>query len=178
MSAQPARDPYGRPYAGPQAVAPAPMARVRPMGLVTRFILTALGAAGLIVGGFLDWTHGMAGTRLSARAFYQTAFVRDSNFASTVGFAMIVLGLVAIVGLAPRGGWLTRLAGALGIVGFVLFVIELSRAHASVLSSIDLGAWLAVAGSIVALVGGFFGARARVVAEPAAPRGTTTTVVE
>ena len=118
----------------------------------------------------MNWTNGLNGVELSYRAFYQTSFVHDGNFVTTVGFAMIVLGLVALVGLAPRSGWLTRLAGALGIVGFVLFVIQLSRAHASMPGSIDMGAWIALAGSIVALTGGFFGTRAVV----AAPAVTTT----
>src|SRR5947208_14386688 len=136
MSAQPA-DPYGRPYARP-TVAPAPTATTRPFGLITRVLLTLAGAAGLIIGGFLDWTRWMAGTDVSRRAFSQTTFVHDGTFVTTVGFAMIVLGLFAIVGLAPRGGWLTRLAGALGIVGFVLFVIQLSRAHVSMPGSIQV----------------------------------------
>ena len=79
MSAQPARDPYGRPYAPPQAVGPAPVARTHPIGLAVRFLLTLAGAAGLIVGGLMNWTHGLAGTSLSVRAFYQTAFVHDEN---------------------------------------------------------------------------------------------------
>lgn len=169
MSAQPV-DPYGRPYAGRPAVAPAPAAGTRAVGLLARVLLTLLGAAGMIIGGFMNWTNGLNGVELSYRAFYQTSFVHDGNFVTTVGFAMIVLGLVALVGLAPRSGWLTRLAGALGIVGFVLFVIQLSRAHASMPGSIDMGAWIALAGSIVALIGGFFGTRAVV----AAPAVTTT----
>ena len=144
-------------------------------GLMVRLVLTAVGAAGLIVGAFLNWTHGLAGTRLSDRALYQTSFVRDSNFVATVGFAIIVLGALAIVGTAPRGGWLTRLAGALGIVGFVMFVIELARSHGPVLSSIDIGAWLALAGGVVALIGGFFGTRTIVAAAPA---GTAPAAVE
>src|SRR5437764_6805292 len=174
MSAQPA-DPYGRPYAARPAVAPAPTATTRPYGLFARILLTLAGAAGLIIGGFMNWTRGFAGTDMSGRAFYQSTFVHDGTFVTTVGFVMIVLGLLAIVGLAPRSGWLTRLAGALGIVGFVLFVIELQRANASVMSSIDLGAWLALAGGVVALVGGFFGTR---LVATAAPAGTAPTAVE
>src|SRR5207247_3623188 len=124
-------------------------------------LLTLLGAAGMIIGGFMNWTNGLNGVELSYRAFYQTSFVHDGNFVTTVGFAMIVLGLVALVGLAPRSGWLTRLAGALGIVGFVLFVVQLTRANAPMPESIDLGAWLCLAGGSVALLGGFLGARAR-----------------
>jgi len=144
------------------------------MALVARVLLTLAGAAGMIIGGFMTWTHGLSGVDLSDRAFYQTAFVRDTNFVATVGFAMIALGLLALVGLAPRGGWLTRLAGALGIVGFVLFVIQLGRAHAGLPESIDIGAWVALAGSVVALIGGFFGRRAVVMA----PDGTTGVIEE
>src|SRR5438093_8087282 len=175
MSAQPARDPYGRPYVAQPTVAPTPVATgMRPLGLATRVILTALGASGLIVGGFLNWTGGLDGVDLSGRAFYQTTFVRDGNFVTTVGFAMIVLGLVALVGLAPRSGWLTRLAGSLGMVGFILFVVQLTRGNAPMPESIDLGAWLCLAGGIVALIGGFFGTRAVATTGPAA---TSTTVV-
>ena len=84
---------------------------------------------------------------------------------------MIVLGLLAIVGLAPRSGWLTRLAGTLGVAGFVLFVIELYRAPTDTLPGV--GAWVCLAGGIVALAGGFMGTR-RVVVTPA----TTLTAVE
>jgi hypothetical protein len=167
MSAQPV-DPYGRTTVTRPAVAPAPVARVRPYGLFIRVLLTIAGAAGMIVGGFLDWTRGMAGVDLSDRAFYRTVFVHDGNFVTTAGFAVIVLGLVAIVGLAPRGGWLTRLAGALAIVGFVLFAIQLSRSHAPMPGAIGAGAWVALAGGAVALIGGFFGARVVAVAAPVA----------
>ena len=73
---------------------------------------------------------------------------------------MLVLGLVAIVGLAPRTGWLTSLAGALGIVVFVLLLVEMYRAPGNLtVSDLDPGAWVGLAGSVVVLIGGFFGAR-------------------
>ena len=58
------------------------------------------------------------------------------------------------MGLAARSGWLTRLAGALGIAGFVLFAIEIYRANMSA-SNIGAGAWVALAGSVVTLIAGF-----------------------
>ena len=73
---------------------------------------------------------------------------------------MLVLGLLAIVGLAPRTGWLTSLAGALGIAVFVMLLVQLYRAPGNLtVSDLDPGAWLGLAGSVVALIGGFFGAR-------------------
>lgn len=157
----------------PAPPAPAPVAR--PAwgwgSLVTRMVLTAVGAAGLIIGAFLDWNRNTAGTGVSIRSLWSTRFLhRGASVLPTIGFVAIVLGLVAIVGLAPRSGLLTRLAGALGIVAFVLFLIEVYRAHLSV-SDLDVGAWVMVAGAVVALVGGFFGTRSGVVASvPPAPR--------
>ena len=163
MSAQPARDPYGRPYLAPEPVEPVAVARPPILGMVARFVLTAAGAAGMIGGAFLDWINGFSGVDLSVRAFYQTNFVKGPQFFSTVGFAFICLGLIAIIGLAPRTGGLTRLAGALGIVGFTLFAIQVGRSDLAMPGAIDTGAWLGLAGGVVALVGGFFGSRTVVV---------------
>ncbi len=138
-------------------------------GLAVRMILTLVGAAGLIIGAFLDWFEGNSGVDLDVRAFWETTFQKqESTFVATVGFVMIVLGLLAIVGLAPRSGWLTRFAGALAIAGFVLFLIQVYRADQTV-ADVQVGAWVCLAGGIVALIGGFFGTRTAVVA----PAGTT-----
>jgi hypothetical protein len=139
------------------------------LGLIVRMILTLLGAAGMIIGAFLDWFEGNTGVDLDIRAFWETTFEsQTSTFVETVGFVMIVLGLLAIVGLAPRSGWLTRFAGALAIAGIVLFLIQIYRADQTV-TDVQVGASLALFGGIVALIGGFFGTRTAVVA----PAGTT-----
>jgi hypothetical protein len=120
------------------------------------------------------WTWAALGVRfLSIRSLWETRFNTDSGFLQTVGFAVIVLGLLAILGLAPRTGWLARAAGALGIIVFVLFLIQVYRADQTV-NDLQPGAWLCLAGAVVALIGGFFGTRTTVVttATPA------TTVVE
>ena len=153
MSAQPAYEPHTH------TDAPAtPVVREPVGGLLVRVVLTFAGAAGLIAGGFMNWTGGANGTDLSYRAFYRPVFI-DGSFFTTVGVVMIGLGLVALLGLAPRTGWLTSLAGVLGIVGFTLFVIQLARADRPLPGSIDAGAWVALVGGIVALVAGFFGRR-------------------
>jgi hypothetical protein len=132
--------------------------------LVARVVVTLAGAAGLIIGGFLDWWHTTAGTNLDNKAFYQTTFTTTDNFVATAGFVAIVLGLVAVVGLATTG-WLTRLAGALAIAAFVLYAIQVYRADNS-LSAVTLGAWVLLAGGVVALIGGFLERPAVVVATP------------
>ncbi|HZA60163.1 MAG TPA: hypothetical protein VE754_00595, partial [Actinomycetota bacterium] len=73
---------------------------------------------------------------------------------------VIVLGLLALLGLAFRTGWLTRLAAALGVIAFVLFLITVYRAGADRdLTDIGIGMWVILAGSVLALIGGFLGAR-------------------
>lgn len=148
-------------------------------GLITRIILTVIGAAALILGGFLTWYRPraagglrIAGTDLDGRAYYTVALTRAPHFVSSAGAVMILLGLLALVGLAPRTGWLTRLVGALGIVGFVLYVITLARAAVpgGTLATIGTGAWVCLAGGVICLAGGFSGTR-RVVRTTAA-RGT------
>jgi hypothetical protein len=151
----------------PVGVAPVarPVARPRPdwTGLALRIVLTLAGAAGLIVGAFMDWVQGSMGTEIGVRALWASRF-GVAAFARSAGLVMIVLGLVALVGLAPRTGWLTRLAGALGIVAFVLFTIELYRAPGGLsLATIRPGLWICLAGAVLALIGGFFGTRYRVV---------------
>jgi hypothetical protein len=129
-------------------------------GLVARIVLTLAGAAAMIVSLFMNWVRSTQATDISVRAMFQTSQVRNPNFVESIGFVMLALGLLAIVGLAPRTGWLTALAGALGIVVFVLLLVQMYRAPGNLtVSDLDVGAWIGVAGSLVALIGGFFGAR-------------------
>ncbi|MFL5738550.1 MAG: hypothetical protein ACJ76P_14665 [Actinomycetota bacterium] len=127
---------------------------------VARLLLTLAGAAAMIVGAFGSWNQTLAGTELTDRSLVQTTFT-TSTFLLSVGAIAIALGLVAVIGLAFRSGWLTRLAGALGIAMFVLYTIELFRVPGPFATgSIGWGAWTFLAGSVVALIGGFLTKRA------------------
>ncbi len=128
---------------------------------IVRLILTLLGAAGMIVGAFLVWVNNspngdLVGTELPLRSLYRPAFVATNSFVTSPGAVMILLGLLALLGMAGWGGWLTRIAGALGIIELVLVVIEMNRAGLALPNSIGPGMWVALAGSVLALVGGFF----------------------
>jgi uncharacterized membrane protein YgdD (TMEM256/DUF423 family) len=158
--AQPA---YQSPEPGPVRPVSTVSGPVRNYGLASmgaRIVLTLLGAAGLVVSAFMNWITDVNGVNLNIRALWQDNSIQSetSTFVGTVGFAVIVLGLLAIVGLAARSGWLTRLAGAVTIAGFVLFAIQVYRSdlHAG---DIQMGGWVALIGGVVALIGGFLGAR-------------------
>ncbi|MGH2661860.1 MAG: hypothetical protein ACRDH8_03430 [Actinomycetota bacterium] len=164
-TAVPAVDPTAQPVAT-TATAPAAV-EVGPSGggIALRMALTVLGAAGMIVGAFLKWGAERIGTEVEFRAFFDTEAVGGPTvgFATSTGFALIVLGLLALLGMAFRTGWLTRLAGALGLVALVMLVITQYQADET-LSFFQIGFWVCAAGSLVALIGGFLGSRPRIVA--------------
>jgi hypothetical protein len=132
-----------------------------PGGLAARVILTLLGAAGMIVGAFLSW-GGSPGTEVEVRAFFSVEAGGEAALVTSAGFVLIVLGVVALVGLAPRSGALTSVAGALGLVATILWAVTMYRGEAS-LDELGLGFWLAAVGSLIALLAGFFGSRANIV---------------
>jgi hypothetical protein len=128
---------------------------------IIRLVLTILGAAGMIVGSFMAWVlntgnGSLVGTELPLRSFYRPVFAEGSSFISSPGAVMILLGLLALLGMAGWGGWLTRIAGALGIIALVLVVIEMNRAGLALPNDIGPGMWVALGGSVIALIGGFF----------------------
>lgn len=120
-----------------------------------RVVLALIGAGGMIIGSFLAWTNNIAGTKISIRALWNTSINGTSNFTSSLGIVTIGLGLIAVLSLALGSGWLTRLAGALGIIAIILFAIEVYRSASS--GALEAGAWVSLAGSLVVLLAGLFG---------------------
>jgi hypothetical protein len=144
-------------------------------GMAARVIFTLLGAAGLIVGAFAPWFRfgagevppgiGLDGVEVSYTVFYSTDDPFGASFIESAGLVAIVLGVLALLGQVFRTGWLTTLAGVLGIVAVALVVITLYRVEGQDfgISNVGIGLWLVLAGGILSVIGGFFGARARIV---------------
>lgn len=128
---------------------------------VIRLFATLVGAGLLVVGAFLDWTPSRTGEKLTIKALFQTDLGGQGDIVKTVGGLGILIGLVALIGLVDRTGWITRLAGAASLVVFVLFAIEMFRSVGNHLDTaagdVRIGAWLALAAGLVLLLGGFFG---------------------
>ena len=173
--------PPGEPTEAVTGPATAPTAAaVATTGFLLRAVLTVAGAAGIIGGAFLGWLQfegdtGGEGIRAPVAVFWSklTDLGPDpASFTTSAGLVLIVLGLAALIGLALPTGWLTRLAGALAIIAFVLFLISVIRVSGEDtgglvelgVGNIGIGMWLILAGGILAVVGGFFGARARTLA--------------
>jgi hypothetical protein len=168
------------PSAAPTTPTPAPMtaapttaavadAGPPPGGLALRLLLTLAGAAAMIVGSFLAWLgaegfEDAAGSEIEWNVFLTSPRnVELVGFFSSAGLVVIVVALIALLGLALRRGWLTVLAGVLGIAAFVLVLIALYRAEGGI-GNVRIGLWLVLAGGLAALIGGLFASRTRVVA--------------
>jgi hypothetical protein len=134
-----------------------------PVEVGPRVFLTALGALGLILGAFQPWTRHLDGTDLPWGGLNQDTIDVPDNAMRTLGAAAIALGLLAVLGLADASGVLTRTAGSAGLVGLVLFIIQVER---SPFHSIEDGVWLAMAGSILCVVAGLRAERVKVPKEP------------
>lgn len=140
---------------------PPPTAPATAIG--ARLILTIVGAAAMIVGSLLEWvaagdvTQSVKGTKVGYDIFWTTNPDFDPNFFTSAGFVVIALGLITILGAAMSTGWLSRLGAVLGLISVIAFAITLYRVEDVSLGVQDfgIGIWVVLAGSILALVGGF-----------------------
>jgi hypothetical protein len=139
--------------------------RPRITGSGQAMLFTMVGATGLIIAGFLEWIRpdGTLGSEIGYRAFWSTDFATGVGFFRSAGAVSVAIGLLAVLGLATRAGWFTRLAGALGIIGFATFTITMHRAGMDVPTALGGGLYFMLGGSIVAMFGGFFATRPRVI---------------
>jgi uncharacterized membrane protein YecN with MAPEG domain len=127
-----------------------------PARVVLRLALVAIGAAGLLVGAFLEWVNGIDGIDLSNRVFVRADITTTTRFVESSGFVAMAIALVAVLGLALVSGWIIRLAGIAGIIAFVLSLISLARIQEpSLPQGIGVGLWMLLAGSIVIVLAGF-----------------------
>jgi len=124
--------------------------------LALRVLLTVGGAVLLLLGSFLEWAEGTDGSALAVQSLWSTN-AGTAGFFSSAGLVTAIAGAVIILGLAFRGGWLTRFAGAVALVAFTLAVIQMGRSGSmDTLEDVGAGLWLVLAGGVMALIGGFF----------------------
>jgi hypothetical protein len=131
-------------------------------GRPARTVATLIGAAALVVGAFQHWTTApRTGDTLTLRALVHTDFAAQTDILKTVGGLSVLLGLLALAGLADRTGWLARLAGCAAVVVFFMFAIELFRSSGESASSTvrhaGTGVWLELGGGVLLLFGSLFG---------------------
>jgi hypothetical protein len=132
--------------------------------LAVRVILSIGAAVFLLVGSFLEWFDGTDGSALAIQGYWETD-AGTAGFLSSAGLVTAICGAVIILGLAFKGGWLTRFAGAVALVAFTLVVIQLGRSGSlDSLEDVGIGLWFVLIGGVLALIGGFFPATRTVAA--------------
>lgn len=123
----------------------------------------------MAVGSFLNWStfsvgggDGVPAILLPLRSLYRPAIVDSRatwSWVTSPGAVMLVLAAVTVLGLLIRRGWLTSVAGALGLITAVLVTVQIQRANAgwfpAIPEKIGVGLWVSAAGSVATLVAGF-----------------------
>ena len=139
-------------------------------GTVMRIVLTLVGAGMMVVGAFMDWVRNILGTNLSWKAFYSTDSCMPTQLRRERGVRVhrpCAPRHRRTRGIGPAGS--DGSAGAFGIAGFVLFAIRVFRASGQQIEGLDtrieIGAWLALAGSVIVLIAGFLSTPEQVVYE-------------
>jgi hypothetical protein len=132
-------------------------------GMAGRAIFGLVGAAGMLVGPFLDWVNSQRGTAVELTAAFSSEPGGEAGFLVSAGFTVLVLGAVALLGLLFRSGWLTSLAAGLGLAVTVLSGIGAFRGEGGSLGDVGIGLWIAAVGSLLALIASMFATRTRVV---------------
>jgi hypothetical protein len=128
----------------------------RPSTMALVRALIAVAAVALIgFGAFMDWVNGVTGDALSFRAFWQTDPGTTTDLVRSVAAGALAIAIVGLLGLATFNGWLLRLAGAIGMVGIFLLLVQLGRADLSIVDAADAGVWMFLAGAVILLVAGF-----------------------
>jgi hypothetical protein len=116
-------------------------------------MLSVVGAAAIIVSAFTEWIHGQTAWDLPLSSLYRQSLDHAPKVGIAVGALLVLFGLLAIFGLAAKG-LLTRVAGALAILVFAGWMIQLYARHNPVDTLPGLGAWLALIGGLAAVSGG------------------------
>jgi hypothetical protein len=128
----------------------------RPSAMMLVRAVIVIGAVALIgIGAFMDWINGVTGDALPFRALWQTDPGTTTDLIRSVAAGALGVAIVGLLGLATINGWLLRLAGALGLIGTFLLLVEIGRADLSIADVADSGLWMFLAGSAVLLIAGF-----------------------
>jgi len=118
---------------------------------VVRGLVAIAAVAALAVGAFLDWIDGTAGDRLAFAAYWRPDPGAPETFLTSAAIGMLGVAVLGVIGLAFLGGWVLRLAGALGLVGGLLLFVQMGRADRAVAEATDAGLWLGLAGAALLL---------------------------
>jgi hypothetical protein len=134
----------------------AAVATTRPSAMaLVRAVIVIAAVAVIGIGAFMEWINGVTGDELSFRAFWQTNPGTTTDLVRSVAAGALAVAIVGLLGLATFNGWLLRLAGAIGLIGTFLLLVQIGRADLSIADVSDTGLWMFVGGAVLLLIAGF-----------------------
>ena len=134
-------------------------------GAAWRLVLSIVSGLALIASTFTPWGYDHRAYNIGADALFTSKATVNASFLTSVGLLTLVLGILALLGLIPRRGWLTTAAGVGGVIVAMEFLItHLIRADFP-WSRLDYG-WYLLLLSVLALPAAFVGTRPEGVAPP------------
>jgi hypothetical protein len=123
--------------------------------MLVRAVLVIAAVAMIGIASFMEWINGVTGDTLAFRAFWQTDPGTTTDLIRSVAAGALGVAIVGLLGLATLNGWLLRLAGAVGLAGTFLLLVQIGRADLSLTDAADSGLWMFLAGSTILLIAGF-----------------------
>ncbi len=139
-------------------------------GPAWRVGLSLVGGIALIVSAFTPWGFHHRAYRIGADVLVTSKATVHASFFTSIGLVTLLLGILALVGLLPRRGWLTTAAGIGGAIVAIEFLLthevraEFSRGQ------LDFGWYLLLLG-LVAIPAAFVGTRPARVERPGTASG-------
>jgi hypothetical protein len=128
----------------------------RPSAMMLIRAVIVIAAVALIgIAAFMEWIDGVTGDTLSFRALWQTDAGTTTELIRSIAAGALAVAIVGLLGLATLNGWLLRLAGAVGLIGTFLLLVQIGRADLSIVDTTDPGLWMFLAGSAILLIAGF-----------------------
>lgn len=122
-----------------------------------RILLVVLGAGAMIAAPFLPWVGegdlSLTGTEIGVKVFWSASPDFEPGFFASAGLVVLIVGLIALIGVAPGARAFGMLGGMLGVVAAVLVAVSAIRGGLD-FGNLRLGLYLVFVGGLVALVGG------------------------
>ncbi|MGH9119748.1 MAG: hypothetical protein ACRD0A_18305 [Acidimicrobiales bacterium] len=123
---------------------------------VARFLLlSVLGVAAVAVSAFMSWIGDRAATSVPVRDLF--GFTRDTaGFFVSIGLVLLLVALVGLVATVSVSRGLLTVAGVVGLGVAVTWIVQALLDDVSP-SDLQVGGWLALAGSALMLLSAWLG---------------------
>jgi hypothetical protein len=134
-------------------------------GAAWRLGLSLVAGIALIVSAFLPWGFDHKANDIGIDALVTAKATTRAGFFTSLGLVVVILGLMALLGLIPRRGWLTTAAGIGGVIVAIEFVLTHFFDADFPRSQLDFGLYVLLL-SVLAIPAAFVGTRSESLPRP------------